>query len=61
MTSLVQMACKDICMDLCVLNVVKYDEGVSKCTDQNPSLASNLEKTVAQDSLCEISSYVWAL
>ena len=46
---------------LCVLNVVRYDEGVSRCIDQNPSLASNLEKTVAPDSLCEISSSVGAL
>ena len=46
---------------LCVLNVVKYNEGVSRCIDQKPSLASNFEKTVAPDNLWEISSYVGTL
>ena len=46
---------------LCVLNVVRYDEGVSRCMLQKSSLASSFENTVAQFNLWEISSKVGAL
>ena len=44
-----------------MLDVSTYHEGVSRCNDQNQSLASNLEKPVAPDNFCEISSEVGAV
>ena len=48
-TSLVQMACEgtNSVPCVCVLKVVRYDDGVAKCMFQDPSLASSFENTLA--------------
>ena len=52
---------RNLYLPLWVLKVVRYEDAVSRCMLQNPSLASNLEKTVAPANLCEISSSVVVL
>ena len=52
---------RSLYLPLWVLKVVRGEDAVSRCTLQNPSLVSNLEKTVAPANLCEISSNVGAL
>ena len=55
------MACGGMDSIPCVLNVVRYDEGVSRCMLQKPSFASDFENTVVLLNLWEISSKVGAL
>ena len=53
-----QITCKGSDSIPCVLNVVRYDNVVSRWMLQKLSLTSNLEKTVVPLSLCMVSCRV---